>query len=173
MRLSQLSDTHRYYYEGSPGHADGARWRRSKKRFSTLLFFFFFSIFSPFVISDSKEKTSPQLQKRRVQCFERFWDAIGPLNMCSICANNIANSRSGMGKTGELHETRGGSRGENLLGAMESRAESEWHSSNRRMCYTPWSRRASPRPPRHLRTRVARWDTHGQQILFDEFGEIA
>jgi len=55
---------------------------------------------------------------------------------------------------------RGGNRGENLLGAMESRAESEWRSPNRRMCYASWSRCATSRPPQHLRARAASWETH-------------
>jgi len=135
-------------------HADGAWWLRSKKRFSTLPFFF--PIFLP-LHSPKRENEPAAIRTTRTTVFRTLLRPGRP----TISANNVANSRSGMEKGRRIARgARGGNRGENLLGAMESRAESEWRSPNRRMCYASWSRCATSRPPQHLRARAASWETH-------------
>jgi len=122
--------------------------------------------YSPLFFSYLSPPSFPQKRKRarsyKNDAYNRVSDAFKTWSgRPTISANNVANSRSGMEKGRRIARgARGGNRGENLLGAMESRAESEWRSPNRRMCYASWSRCATSRPPQHLRARAASWETH-------------
>lgn len=122
--------------------------KRKKKRFFPFLppvclflslSFLSFLPLPSFMGDPPKEKMSPQLRS----CTTVF-RALLRRDRATRQNVQIMLAKPEIGN-GELHVARGASPGENLLGAMESRAESEWRSPNRRMCYAPRSRRASHR----------------------------
>lgn len=139
--------------------------------FSLPLFFFFsFPIFLSFpIINDPpKEKTSPQLRgTTRAIVFRALLRRRS--GRPTICTNNVANSRSGMGEGRRI--ARGAE-------AAEEKICSElWNRVRRasgvrrirRMCHAATSRGRGVQVTGHR--SICERDTHGQKILFDESDE--
>lgn len=146
MRLSQLSAARRYYYRGGRARRPGTPTARDdslrKNGFllSPLFFFFSFSIFLSFpIISDPpKEKTSPQLRgTTRAIVFRALLRRRS--GRPTICTNNVANSRSGMGEGRRI--ARGAE-------ATEEKICSELWSSRaeKRVAFAESAACATPRP---------------------------
>lgn len=184
MRLSQLSATPRYYYSRA-GHADGARWLRSKKTVFFPSRFSLFFAFLSFLTTLPPPPPSAIRQKRK--------------RARSYVCNRISSAFEGRVRTARQYvqitlqswdrewrrPRRSIARGAREAAAQEKICSELWNrvrraSGVRRIaaCATRpvVARRGvqSPRQaaPQHLQARAtARWDTHGQKILFVEIAQ--